>query len=553
MSIVTLPTAAPPAQLSLFDYEQLPPEARDWARNTTSQIKQEITQLAGLVRQTAWSVWRLGRGLAEMQEKLTPLGQFSAWVEAEVPTLSRATAYNAIAAYKAFPSGLPSVDGETLEMPLKALYLLASPNAEPVREQVIERAITTGTPITTEAVKAAVAERGAGMGFPDVANLAWPASVQLAYGVIAEEWAKLCCAFAFAQPYQIQQARRLMERLRAISDRHEPDHLIEVNGVSRLGPASAAQYTIERWINGAEESIRERGRKAAAPAPKATAPVVEDWPAKLRARSASIESRWNMLCRPIDDAASYHLRQAKLLCEDLTEVAALSLAHGVKEYDSAPLLMTITEWIKALEAHLAPTPQPARLSQADRDTLDQIFLSFSLFSPTEPDAVTVIQRDQATHLLRDLSRLRDQAGEHPEIETLASTIQRWRMGYRDEPTAAPVTAAASAPVVVLETHAPEWRTAGERLLIECAEDVREAAFALEVASDLAIVLSAGVDRLIEGGKLHPALEAALVAALGGDAESSLGDVLAERLMEADGRANQFEAAAELLAAIVEVA
>jgi hypothetical protein len=390
MSIVTIPPAA--AQLSLFDYDALPVESRQWAKDTTSQIKQEITQLAGLVRQTAWSVWRLGRGLAEMQEKLTPLGQFSAWVEAEVPTLSRATAYNAIKAYKAFPSGLPSVDGAALEMPLKALYLLASPDAEPIREQVITQAITTGTPITTEAVKQAVAERGAEMEIIWTANPSWPVSIQKAYGEIVAEWGRVVCAFAFAQPYHVQQAKRLSERLRAIMDRHEPDH---------LGSASRAKGLIDRWTDAAEGSLFVRAKAEAAKA--------------------------------------------------------------------------------------APT-----------------------------------------------------------VEVEAALVAR-------KPSPAPVAAAASTPTVITETSVPEWRTVGERLAIECDADVREAAFALEVASDLAIVLSAGVDHLIEGGKLHPALEAALVAALGGDAEAALGDVLAERLMEADGRANQFEAAAELLAAIVEVA
>lgn len=128
-----------PAQLALFDYEQLDVETRIVVRERATQARDEIRRLASLVRQTAETVWALGEKLGDVQARLAPDGLWSAWCDAELPGVSRGTIYNAINVYKAFPQ-LPTVgNGEALDVPLRALYLLAAPGTpEEAREEAAQ-------------------------------------------------------------------------------------------------------------------------------------------------------------------------------------------------------------------------------------------------------------------------------------------------------------------------------------------------------------------------------------------------------------------------------
>jgi hypothetical protein len=151
---VTTLTAPAPTQLVLFDYEQLDVETRIVVRERATQARDEIRRLASLVRQTAETVWALGEKLADVQARLAPDGLWLAWCDAELPGVSRGTIYNAINVYRAFPQ-LPTVgNGEALEMPLRALYLLAAPSTPDAAREEATQLIEAGEPISAaEAVE----------------------------------------------------------------------------------------------------------------------------------------------------------------------------------------------------------------------------------------------------------------------------------------------------------------------------------------------------------------------------------------------------------------
>ena len=145
-------------QLTLFDYDQLDVETRIVVRQRATEARDEIRRLASLVRQTAETVWALGEKLADVQARLAPDGLFAAWCAAELPSVSRGTIYNAINVYRAFPE-LPTVGsaGEQLDVPLRALYLLAAPSTPPeAREAMIEQ-IERGQSVTVADAQALVA------------------------------------------------------------------------------------------------------------------------------------------------------------------------------------------------------------------------------------------------------------------------------------------------------------------------------------------------------------------------------------------------------------
>lgn len=150
--IIAEPTAD---QLALFDYEQLELETRVVVRQRANEARDEIRRLAGLIRQTAETVWALGEKLSDVQERLAPDGLFAAWCSAELPNVSRGTIYNAINVYRSFPD-LPTVGNPALDIPLKALYVLAAPGTpEDARDEALARA-SSGDSMTYQDARAIV-------------------------------------------------------------------------------------------------------------------------------------------------------------------------------------------------------------------------------------------------------------------------------------------------------------------------------------------------------------------------------------------------------------
>jgi len=134
-----------------FDYGSLDSETRIVVQQRTTEVRETMRALAGLVRQTAETVWTLGEKLADVQQRLAPGGQFAAWCASELPGVSRGTIYNALNVHRAFPE-LPTV-GSEFDIPLKALYLLAAPSTpDEARQEAIERA-AAGETITHTAAQ----------------------------------------------------------------------------------------------------------------------------------------------------------------------------------------------------------------------------------------------------------------------------------------------------------------------------------------------------------------------------------------------------------------
>ena len=154
----TIAPSAASTQLALFNYEQLDVETRIVVRQRATEARDEIRRLASYVRQTAETVWALGEKLGDVQARLAPDGLFAAWCNAELPGVSRGTIYNAINVYRAFPE-LPTVGsaGEHLDVPLRALYLLAAPSTPAeAREAMIER-VERGEAVSVADAQALVA------------------------------------------------------------------------------------------------------------------------------------------------------------------------------------------------------------------------------------------------------------------------------------------------------------------------------------------------------------------------------------------------------------
>lgn len=132
-------------QLTIFDYAALDPETRIVVQQKTGEIR-------GLIRQTAGAVWEIGEAMAAVQSAL-PHGQFLPWLAREFPQWSKSTAYRFMDVYRSFK--LPTVG--SLDVPLRALYLLAAPSTpEAARVEALERA-AEGEAMTHQRAKEIVA------------------------------------------------------------------------------------------------------------------------------------------------------------------------------------------------------------------------------------------------------------------------------------------------------------------------------------------------------------------------------------------------------------
>jgi hypothetical protein len=121
-----------------FDYGAIAAPSRE-------ALRQHAQSLSKLAQNTAVNLWRMGRILADAQDRLASAnGTFVQWVKQETGLGSIGTAYRLINIYRAF-----SVSNlETTSFAPSALYLLSEPSAPiAARAEAIQRA-TNGENIT---------------------------------------------------------------------------------------------------------------------------------------------------------------------------------------------------------------------------------------------------------------------------------------------------------------------------------------------------------------------------------------------------------------------
>jgi hypothetical protein len=132
------------AQAAEFDYAALDAGARRLLRDRARHIR-------GLMQATLGGIVDIGRGLAEVKEKL-PHGQFLKWIRAEFGW-KRTTAWRFMEVFEKIKCS----NLEHLQIDVSALYEITAPSTpEPVRKEIIRRG-EAGEKITHKAARTAIA------------------------------------------------------------------------------------------------------------------------------------------------------------------------------------------------------------------------------------------------------------------------------------------------------------------------------------------------------------------------------------------------------------
>lgn len=121
-----------------FNYGMLSVEKAASARAAAERIKLRMAR-------AAQDIIEVGQELSEQQDSMGH-GNFLAWIESEF-SMSQRTAYNFMSVHKEFGSKLATV----ASLPPTALYALAAPSAEPVREEAFALA-ANGESVTAKVV-----------------------------------------------------------------------------------------------------------------------------------------------------------------------------------------------------------------------------------------------------------------------------------------------------------------------------------------------------------------------------------------------------------------
>lgn len=135
-------------QITMFDYAALDAETRIVVQQRTERLHELERVFAGLVRQTAETVWKIGEELAGVQNDLSRKrdgnGTFLQWLKSEFPQWSQPQAYRFINVYKRFEF----INLINSDIAVSALYALAEKTTpEGARIEAIARA-EDGEPIT---------------------------------------------------------------------------------------------------------------------------------------------------------------------------------------------------------------------------------------------------------------------------------------------------------------------------------------------------------------------------------------------------------------------